>query len=329
MIFRAFNWLLPLLLASSTMAAIFGSSDDSSSSSSSSSLSSSSSSSSSSFKSSPSSENGTAVNSPEVDFLLTLQSASISSMSCLITLVNLTTSPVGDCLGLTDLSNLISRPATNVSFSEQLDDYLGTVCSLNCAQEDLDEARGMLGQSCDEQNGLVQALDKVMERYSSSYKTLACQVSFNATTDLCLPSTLNTSDAANNNGFFNSLVTGTNLDQYADSVFKSAKCTGCMHEMFKAAQYTTPMIRGQELTDAFGNHLMYDCASAPEGEGINWGDTMDQQIPSALQVSQNTNPYGSSRKSGAVAGPDRGSNWTSILTSTVLIAWGTMVAVRV
>ncbi len=45
---------------------------------------------------------------------------------------------------------------------------------------------------------------------------------------------LNVSQAASNNGFFNSLVSGTNLDQY-QSVFQNAECTGCTYEMFKAA----------------------------------------------------------------------------------------------
>lgn len=58
----------------------------------------------------------------------------------------------------------------------------------------------------------------------------------NGTADLCLPSTLNTSETANHNYFFNDLVTGQDdLQQYQGSVFSQAECTGCMHEMYKAA----------------------------------------------------------------------------------------------
>lgn len=57
----------------------------------------------------------------------------------------------------------------------------------------------------------------------------------NGTAPLCLPETLNTSPAANNNAFFNNLVSGTDLDQYGQSVFQGAQCTGCTYELFKAA----------------------------------------------------------------------------------------------
>lgn len=57
----------------------------------------------------------------------------------------------------------------------------------------------------------------------------------NGTADNCLPSVLATSPIANTNTFFNNLVSANQLDQYADSVFKAAQCTGCMYEMFKAA----------------------------------------------------------------------------------------------
>jgi len=59
--------------------------------------------------------------------------------------------------------------------------------------------------------------------------------SSNGTGDPCLPANLNTSDAASNNGFFNNLVTGTDLQQYQQSVFEQAACTGCMYELYKAA----------------------------------------------------------------------------------------------
>jgi hypothetical protein len=74
------------------------------------------------------------INTPEVAFLLTLQTAQISSMSCLITLFNMTTQPVGTCLGLVDLAGLIvgtdldGMPVDQRSgaFSDQLTLYLGT-----------------------------------------------------------------------------------------------------------------------------------------------------------------------------------------------------------
>lgn len=40
---------------------------------------------------------------------------------------------------------------------------------------------------------------------------------------------------ANTAPFFNHLVSGTDLEQYNDSVFNAAQCTGCMYEMYKAA----------------------------------------------------------------------------------------------
>lgn len=46
-----------------------------------------------------------------------------------------------------------------------------------------------------------------------------------------MPSVLNGSEAANNNQFFSNLVSGVNLDQYTQSVFQSAECSGCMYEV--------------------------------------------------------------------------------------------------
>jgi hypothetical protein len=66
------------------------------------------------------------------------------------------------------------------------------------------------------------------------YKAFA-YVDSNATTDNCLSSVLATSPIANTNSFFNNLASANELDQYADSVFKAAQCTGCMYEMYKAA----------------------------------------------------------------------------------------------
>ncbi|WVR07570.1 hypothetical protein IAU60_004612 [Kwoniella sp. DSM 27419] len=289
--------VLPVLtLIGRAMAGMFSSSDATDSAGSSSSSSGSSASTSS---SSTSSRGASRVNSPEVDFLLTLQAAQVSSMSCLITLVNMTTAPIGSCLGLTDLASLVSRPSGETSFSKQLDTYLQDVCSKSCGDDDIQEARAAMAASCDGSNGLVGVLSQILDKYNSSYKTVACQVHFNGTAENCLPATLNTSQTANTNDFFDSLVTGTNLDKFKDSVFTSAKCTGCMHEMFKAAQYTIPDIRGKDLTNAFGNHLVNDCPHDPSSpEGVKWDNTMDQQIPDTLQVSQNSNPGGSRTSSG-------------------------------
>jgi hypothetical protein len=60
-------------------------------------------------------------------------------------------------------------------------------------------------------------------------------INSNGTTENCLPSVLATSPIANTNTFFNNLASGHELAQYADSVFKTAQCTGCMYEMYKAA----------------------------------------------------------------------------------------------
>ena len=57
----------------------------------------------------------------------------------------------------------------------------------------------------------------------------------NGTSTACLPATMNTSQTANTNEFFNDLITGDDLQQYQGSVFEQAKCTGCMYELYKAA----------------------------------------------------------------------------------------------
>lgn len=152
----------------------------------------------------------------------------------------------------------------------------------------------------------MSVLDAVLDNYSSSYRTLACQVYYNGTSQLCLPSTLNTSTTANSYTFFDALVSGSssNLETYQDSVFTQAECTGCMYEMFKAAQYTIPNIRGQSLTETFANHLKNDCPSSSSGDNsstssIDWSDVDDQQIPDSLEVGQNTQITASS---GAVVG---------------------------
>ncbi|WVQ84601.1 hypothetical protein IAT38_006756 [Cryptococcus sp. DSM 104549] len=305
---RLTTLLAPLALAGPALAGLFGGSD-STTAASAASTSPSSSSSSSSDSSNSSDASSTQSANPQVAFLQTLQSAQISSMSCLITLVNLTTTPLGSCLGLTTLSSLISAPPTNQSFSDGLSGYLGGVCGETCSEGDLGEGKRQLEESCSGQaqggGGLVGVLGKVIDNYSTSYRTLACQVHYNGTADLCLPSVLNSSSAANSNTFFDALVSGdtTTLEGYADSVFGQASCTGCMYEMYKAAVYTTPSIRGQDLTTSLGDHLKNSCPADPDtGSTVNWDDVEDQQIPDALQVSQNTQTGTSSARRRAGVG---------------------------
>jgi hypothetical protein len=126
------------------------------------------------------------INTPEVAFLLTLQTAQISSMSCLITLFNMTTQPVGTCLGLVDLAGLVvgtdldGMPVDqrSGSFSDQLSLYLGTACSsLSCTDFDISDASQQLEQNCAGQEvDLVRVLRAVLAGYSTSYRTLACMV---------------------------------------------------------------------------------------------------------------------------------------------------------
>jgi hypothetical protein len=46
---------------------------------------------------------------------------------------------------------------------------------------------------------------------------------------------ISSNKAANSPQFFMDLISGSNVQQYTDTVFKSAQCTGCMHELYKAA----------------------------------------------------------------------------------------------
>ncbi|EAL18842.1 hypothetical protein CNBI1030 [Cryptococcus deneoformans B-3501A] len=222
---RIYHPLVPLLFAVPSLGSLFGSDSSSTTSASS------------------SSSTSSSATSDEVTFLQTLQTAEISSMSCLITLVNMTTSSLGSCLSLTSLASLISNPSSSSvssagqGFSDQLNTYLGTVCSSTCSESDLLDGKSQLAAVCDTNNTLVGVLDAVLDNYSSSYRTLACQVYYNGTSELCLPSTLNTSTTANSYTFFDALVSGSSsdLETYQDSVFTQAECTGCMYEMFKAA----------------------------------------------------------------------------------------------
>jgi hypothetical protein len=107
-------------------------------------------------------------------------------MSCLITLFNMTTQPIGTCLDLVDLAGLIvgtdldGMPADQRSgaFSDQLSLYLGTACaSAACTDADLADASQQLEQNCGGQEvDLVRVLRAVLTSYSTSYRTLACMI---------------------------------------------------------------------------------------------------------------------------------------------------------
>nr|KIR85182.1 hypothetical protein I308_04433 [Cryptococcus tetragattii IND107] len=156
--------LIPLLFAVPSFGSLFGSDSSSST------------------TSATSSSSSSTTSSDEVAFLQTLQAAEISSMSCLITLVNMTTSSLGSCLALTSLADLISNPSASPSssggqdFSGQLSTYLGTVCSSTCNESDLKDGKNQLAAVCDTKNTLVSVLGAVLDNYSSSYRTLACHV---------------------------------------------------------------------------------------------------------------------------------------------------------
>jgi hypothetical protein len=141
---------------------------------------------------------------PEVALLLTLQEAKISTMSCLIALVNMTSSPIGTCLGLTQLAQLVTNTdatgaplgqpqvqqavqgqgqgqATNQSsFADQLATYLDTACANQCSEKDIQEAQAQLGDKCGADSvkdaDLIRVLNGVLGGYASSYRTLACMV---------------------------------------------------------------------------------------------------------------------------------------------------------
>lgn len=58
--------------------------------------------------------------------------------------------------------------------------------------------------------------------------------------------------------------------------------------------FLLPNIRGQSITNDMGNHLKNDCGG---GTDPNWPTIMDQSMPEALTVEQNTKTGGT--KSGA------------------------------
>jgi len=122
--------------------------------------------------------NTTAVN-QEVAFLQTLQAAQVSSMSCLITLVNMTVTPIGACLGLTTLSDLVVNPPDNGSFADQLSGYLTTTCGgAQCTAEDIADTQALMAQTCDpsKDTQLVRVISAILDNYTNSYRTLACSV---------------------------------------------------------------------------------------------------------------------------------------------------------
>lgn len=119
---------------------------------------------------------------PTVLFLQSLQAAQISSMTCLIALVTMTTQPVGQCLGLTQLTTLLYSPTPlngSADFGTSLGTYLSTACAgAACSETALADGRSELQTKCSNQRsgGLVPMLDMIMTNYAASYKTLGCSV---------------------------------------------------------------------------------------------------------------------------------------------------------
>lgn len=182
------NIISALVVAPFALGGLFGDSEETGlSSSSSGSLSDSLGSSSS---SSSSSTSGTTqvvqVNTPEVAFLLSLQHAQITSMSCVITIYNMTTTPIGTCLNMGELVPLIvgtdvngvQADGRNGLFSDQLATYLDTTCSSGtCTPADITEAQAQMSNNCQGQDvDLVRVLTTVLANYQSSYFTLACMI---------------------------------------------------------------------------------------------------------------------------------------------------------
>lgn len=126
------------------------------------------------------------VNTAEVAYLLSLQHAQITSMSCLITLFNMTTTPIGTCLNLGELVSLVTgtdingvqADGRNGLFSDQLTTYLDTTCnSGTCTQPDIAEAQAQIANNCQGQDvDLVRVLTTILANYQSSYFTLGCMI---------------------------------------------------------------------------------------------------------------------------------------------------------
>lgn len=164
--------LTALTVAPAVLGGLFGDSDSSSSDSVSS--------------SSSSSASVAQVNTLEVAFLLTLQAAQISSMSCVVALTNMTTLPIGSCINLPALASLVvgtdingeQANGANGLFSDQLAFYLESTCSTGgCTQYDISDAQAQLANSCQGQDvPLIKVLNAVLANYNSSFRTLACMI---------------------------------------------------------------------------------------------------------------------------------------------------------
>lgn len=64
--------------------------------------------------------------------------------------------------------------------------------------------------------------------------------------------------------------------------------------------FLIPNIRSQSITSDLGNHLKNDCGAGPDP---NWPTVMDQQIPDALKVEQNTQAGGRKGSAGTRLAP--------------------------
>lgn len=83
-----------------------------------------------------------------------------------------------------------------------------------------------------------------------------------------------------------------------------------------------PNIRGNGVTQAFGNHLQ----SCGNEAGQDWSNVQDQQIPSALQVQQSTG-----RPAGAAYRRMKGSKGLSEMVAlgiAVAVGWGMLLIGR-
>lgn len=127
---------------------------------------------------------GTSSSKGIVPFLQTMQAAQVASMSCLITLVNMTQTPIGTCLGINKLAPLLIPGGTtganaSADFSAGLDGYLAQVCKgTQCTADEISTAQAELGRDCQGQSGggLIPAVQAMLTNYGSSYKTLACSI---------------------------------------------------------------------------------------------------------------------------------------------------------
>ncbi|GHJ87492.1 hypothetical protein NliqN6_3894 [Naganishia liquefaciens] len=200
-----------------------------------------------------------------------------------ITLVNATQSELGTCLGLSTLSTLVVQ-GSNYSFASAVDNYLTDICSgAKCTSASLKYWKYKLNQDCaagsDLQQPLLRTLDVVMGNYETSLYDLACKVHYNGTAPYCLSEVLNATQTTNSKDFFTNILTGTNINWYEQSFFGQQICTGCMHELYKAAMFLIPSIRSLEEMTGLGVTL-----STCQSNGIAWNDICDMAKPDALSV---------------------------------------------